>query len=347
MRSAAFIKFLPAKAAQCRLYDRLVFEVEALYPRARTGAIAIRLNFGEVIVSRDYREPQPGVAIGKPEVVVNCDQRTAEVKFPSDFLMHFQQPENTGERLVLHSIAKGLVSLHQGTIGEVEEAVLDTLISRVIGDSGMRVLHLFRTYYPIEHLLMQQDQEPIFVAHEDFIFSKLRLSEGCTATRPDTNITSKSECNEFLHRVVDKVWYQLRELLQQFDRASVIREVLKVHEAVIQDRDHWRRTAQAVIALYASVEDVFAVAQERALDRNSVSLSARTILEMAICECPVVGGRRLSRWELDELLAKAALLIEVATDSDAVNSGLIEPRIDIHPNGEYSIDHSFHTNQWC
>jgi hypothetical protein len=324
------------------LYDRLVFEVEALYPRACTGAIAIRLNFGEVIVSRDYREPQPGVAIGEPEVAVNRDQRTAEVKFPSDFLMHFQHPENTGERLVLHWIAKGLVSLHQRTTGEVEEAVLDTLISKVIGNSGMRVLHLFRTYYLIEHLLAQQDQEPLFLAHEDFVFSKLRLSEGCTEARPGSSITSKSECNAFLHRVVDKVWNQLRELLQQFDRTSVISETLKVHEAVIQDRDHWRRTAKAVLALYAPAEDVFAVAQERESDRNQVSLSARTILEMAICECPGVGGRQLSRWDLDELLAKATLLVEVATDSDAVNSDLIEPRIDLHSNGEYTIDRSFH-----
>ncbi|WP_343105497.1 hypothetical protein [Neomoorella humiferrea] len=130
--------------------------------------------------------------------------------------------------------------------------------------------------------------------------------------------------------------------MQQLDRASVIREVLGVHEAVIQDRDHWRRTAQAVLALYAPEEDVFAVAQKRESDRTNVSLAARTILEMAICECPEVGGRQLSRWELDELLAKAALLVEVATDSDAVNSDLIEPRIDLHPNGEYTIDRGFH-----
>ncbi|WP_419588247.1 hypothetical protein, partial [Thiolapillus sp.] len=84
----------------------------------------------------------------------------------------------------------------------------------------------------------------------------------------------------------------------------MIREVLRVHEAVIQNRGHWRRTAQAVLALYAPTEDVYAVAQERESDRNNVSLPARTILEMAICECPTAGGHQLSRWKLDELLAK-------------------------------------------
>lgn len=324
------------------LYDRLVFEVEALYPEASPDVIEIRLNFGGLIVSDDYLEPRPGVALGEPEVNVDLERRTADVKFPSDFLMHFQQPDNTGEQLVLHAIADGLVSLHQGVAGDVAESILNGLISKVIGDSGMRVLHLFRTYYPIEHLLSRQSQKPVFLAHEDFVFTKLKLSEGCTAARPYTSLASKQECNDFLHRVVDKVWNQLREELRQLDRASVIREVLRVHEAVIQDRDHWRRTAQALLSLYAPVDDVFAVAQERESDRNNVSLPARTILEMAICECPAEGGRQLSRWEMDEVLAKAALLVEVATDSDAINSDLIEPRIYLHANGEYTINRDFH-----
>lgn len=325
------------------LYDRLVFAVEALYPKVPAGAIEIRLNFCDVVVSEDYVEPPPGVTIGEPEVTVNLDQRTAEVKFPSDFLMHFQQPDNTGERLVLRGIAKGLVSLHQGVAGEIDETVLDDLINKVIGAPGIRILHLFRTYYPIEHLLAREHQKPILLAHEDFVFSKLRLSEGCTTALPGTSISSKPECNEFLHNVVDKVWNQLRELLQQLDRASVIRETLGLHEAVIQDRDRWRRTAQAVLSLYSPEEDVFAVARERESERNNVALPARTILEMAICECPKAGGRQLSRWGLDELLAKAALLVEVAMDSDAINSDLIEPRIDLHLNGEYTIDRGFHS----
>jgi len=326
------------------LYDRLVLEVEALYPEAPVGAIEIRLDFGELVVSEEYAEPQPGMEIGEPVVLVNPDRQTAEVKFPSDFLMHFQQPESAGERLVLSAIANGLVSLHQGVTDEIDGTVVAGLVSRVIGDSGIRVLHIFRTYYPIEHLLLQQIQKTIFLSHEDFVFSKLRLSEACTIDCTVTSITSKLECNEFLHRVVDKIWNQLREQLRQLDRISVIREALRVHEAINQDRDHWRRTAQAVLALYETAEDVFEVAQERESDRTNVSISARTILEMAICECPAEGGHQVSRWELDELLAKEALLVEVATDSDAVNSDLIEPQIQLYPNGEYGIDRGFHKN---
>ena len=326
------------------LYDKLVFEVETLYPKARTGALEICLNFDEVVVPENFEELRPSETSGEPEVAVDLNRRIAEVNFPSDFVRYFQQPENTGERLVLRSIAKGLIRLHQEGIEDIEESVLDTLVHRVIGDSGMRVLHVFRTHYPFEHLLDREDREPIFLAHENLTFFKLGLSEGCTSVSPGTSIVSKKKCNTFLHKVVEKVWSRIQKRLHSLDRASVIREVLEVHEAAIHDRSHWRQTAQAVLALYSPTDDVHAIARNQESERSRVSLPARTILEMAICECPESGGRQLSHWEMDDLLAEAALLIEVATDSDAVNDDLTKPQIKLHGNGAYTMDRSFPRN---
>ncbi len=326
------------------LYDRLVSEVENLCPDAPAGPVEIRLDFSEVTVPDEHAKPQLVEVIGEPGVRVDLQQRTARVRFPSSFLTHFQQPENTGERLVVRSIAKGLVSLHRRVQAGIDEAILDDLTDRVIGGAGTRILHLFHTYYPIEQLLLQQRHELVFLAREDLSFLRLGLSEGCTTAQPGTSIVSKAECNDFLHKVVDKLWNQLRILLRQFDRASVARKVIEAHEAILQDRDQWRRTAQAVLALYAPDGDVFAVAHERELDRSKVSVCVRTILEMAVCECPQVGGRQLSRWDLDELLAKAVLLIEAAMDSDAIKGDLTEPTIDLHLNGDYTINREFHTS---
>ncbi|MDD2685855.1 MAG: hypothetical protein PHY62_06840 [Gallionella sp.] len=326
------------------LFDRLVTEIEALLHHLASGAIEIRLNFRDLIVPDEYVVTKTNIPIAEPVVLVNLDQRMVEIRFPSDFLVNFQQHENTGEKLVLCALAKGLVRLHQASPSgsDDNEALIEILLEKIIGDVGMRVLHLFHTYYPIEYLLAQQNQTPVFLSHEDFVFSKLRLSEGCTEIKPEAELKTKDECNDFLHKVVAKVWGQLRTQLQQFNRASVIRQTLALHEAVIQDRDHWRRTAQAIISLYKPDEDVFAVARKRESDRNQISLPARTIMEMAICECSAAGGRALSQWELDDLLAKAALLVETATDSDAIKGELVEPVIRLHANGEYTIDRSFH-----
>lgn len=327
------------------LFDRLITEIEVIFPYIVSSPIEIRLNFHELNVSEEYLATEVITPISEPVVLIKLEQRLVEIKFPSDFLVNFQKHENTGEKLVLSAIAKGLVRLHQVSSTEddvVEEALIETLLRKVIGDTGMRILHLFHTYYPIEHLLAQQNQKPVFLSSEDFIFAKLGLSKGCVATKTGKVLNAKEECNDFLHKVVAKIWGQLRSILQQCDRASVIQNILEVNEAAIQDRDHWRRTAQAVIALYKPVEDAFAVAGKRESDRSLISLSGRTILEMAICECPASGGKVVCRWDIDEMLAKAALLVEVATDSDAINLDLAKPELRLYANGEYAIDRSFH-----
>ncbi|MCY3869907.1 MAG: hypothetical protein OXG87_10140 [Gemmatimonadetes bacterium] len=328
------------------LYDRLVSEIESLYPDAPFGPVEIKLNADDVIdvdgilIVEKNMKPQIDTKVNEFEVTIQNKQRTAVVKLPPDFLQYFQQPENTGERIVLRSIAKGLISLHQDTNKNVDKDILEALLNKVISDPGMRILHAF-PIDPIEQLKAKQNQAPIFIAQEDFAFSKLKLSEGCTSATTIGEINSKVECNEFLHKVVDKIWSQIRSQLKQLDRASVIREALRVHEAIIYDREHWRRTAQAVQALHASEEDVIAISRGREADRVNTAISARTIIEMAICECPKTGGRQLSRWKLDELLAKVTLLLEVARVSDAVKNDLVTPRIELHPNGEYTIDHEF------
>ena len=322
------------------LYDRLVFEIEALYSQTLAGPIEIQLDFNDVLVPEDSLKYQPSMTGDEPEVAVLFERRTAVVKLPPDFLRYFQQPDNIGENLVLRSIAKGLVGLHQGVGKDVEESVLEFLINRVISDSGMRVLHVF-VADPVEQLQERQTQSAIFLSQEDYVFSKLKLSEDCLSNQTATRLVSKSECNDFLHRVVAKVWKQLRENLKRFDRTAVIREFLGVHEAIIQDRKHWRRTAKAALTLYSQTENVFAVAEDRETDRVSIAIAARALVEMAVCECPESNGRQLSRWDMDELLAKAVLLIDVAMDSDALKNDLVKPPIDLYPNGDYAIDHSF------
>jgi len=323
------------------LFYRLVITIEELISNLSSAPLEIRLNLCELNFPEDYEPLETYVATTQPDLLVDRAQHIVEIKFPADFFIHFQQSENTGEKLTLQSIARALITLHQDSNENVDNSVIEALLDRVIGDSGLRILHMFHTYYPLERLLAQQEQKPSFIAHEDFVFSKLKLLDGCTSAEPEAIIKGKNECNNLLHKVVEKVCGQLCEMLKKFDITSVIRQALAVHESVIHDRSHWERTARAVIALYSSADDVFSVVQQREKDRNDVALPARTILEMAICECPLSGGNQLSSWELEELLAKAALLIEAATDSDAIYSDFIEPIVQIHRNGEYIIDHSF------
>lgn len=323
------------------LYDRVVTEVERLVDCRSHEPLEVRLNFRALDVTYAYKPIEVTGPIPDPEVRIDLDVRSAEIIFPSDFLAHFQRAENRGEALVIRAITRSLIGLHNDIDADAEERLLNLVQEEVVPDAGMRLLHLVVARSPVEYLLARQEYGDISFPHEDFVFAKLQISDGCVAEAQETALTTKSECNDFLHKVVGKVWGLLRDRLREFDRASVIRKALAVQEAAIEDRDHWRRTAQAVIALYSRDEDVYAIAQEREKARSQLGLTARVVSEIAICECPALGGREVSAWELDELLAKVGLFIEIATDSDAIHSDLIRPTVELHANGEYTVDRSF------
>ena len=323
------------------LYYKIVYEVESLFSNGLTCAIKICLDFSDVVISEEYINSQLDITCSVPEVEFIFDRQTAVIKFPQHFLQYFMQPENTGERLITRNITKGLICLHQCTDKNLDENILNAVIEKVIGNSDIRILHGFHVFDPVKHLQMKQNQEPIFLAQEDFVFSKLKLAENCTPNPRDTKITSKDRCNKFLHEIVIKLWNQLRKQLQRLDRTSVIREMLKINETIIQDREQWKNTARALQGLSEPTDDIQSIAQKRELDRTVTALSSRTILEMAICECPETGGSEISRWKLDEMLAKTVLLLEVTTDSDAVYNDLVKPEIEIHLNGEYTISRDF------
>lgn len=320
-------------------------EVELLYPRTQSQPLEIRLDLTEVFLPEELAEYQGGHEVDEPLVTVLHDQRMATLRMPANFWKRFQQPEHLGEKWFVRGIARALVSLLEGPSKLVPEGILEVLTTAVVKESGLRVLHVFELHDPVERLLRKMENEvPNLIDPEDYAFTNLKLSEDCVPTESDKFIATKVECNSFLNRLVDKIWRQLRETLRQFDRASVLREVLQVQEAVIRDRGHWSRTAQAVIALHSSAEDVFEVAGEREGQRVIAGLSARTLPEMAVCECPQGSGRQLSQWELEELMARARRLQQVAAESDAVRDELVEPQIELHANGEYSMERSFHAN---
>lgn len=321
-------------------FGELILEMEAICERVPADAIEIRLNLDDVVVPENYSDFRPPATPGRPGISVKLKQRSAEVKFPADLIRFFQQPENYGERMVLRSIGQALIALFQENSQEIEETVIETILDRLLGNSAIRLFHVFRVD-PLQYLLSRQKIDPILSNLEDFAFAKLGLSAGCTAANSSIDITSRPECNRFLHMVVQKIHNRLRSHLQQFDRTSVIRSALEVCEAASQDRERWKRTSQALFAIYSATDDVQTVARQRELDRTNVSIAARTIIEFAICECPHSGGRKLSRWNLDALLADAMLLIEVAMHSDTVVHELMEPRITLQANGEYVTDRSF------
>ena len=325
------------------LFEKLINEIETNFPENSKNVTGICLNFDNVEFPEFHGDLCPIDSIVEPTVTFDNSRQIAEIEFPSNFIVHFMQPENKGEQLLTSAVAKSLICLHQGVDELEDESEVYSLSNHVLGGTGARLLHVFPGPDPVEQLLATIPKDSSFnFAPEDFVFSKLTLSDGCIPGHSSNQINSKSDCSKFLNNVVDKIWKRLRKLLKELTRTSVIREVLRVHELVLVEREQWNHSSKALLQLHSSEENVVKIAESQESERVTMSLSLRTILEMAICECPEFEGRHISQWDLDTLVANVMLLLEVATDSDAVYKDLIDPpQIEVHSNGEYKINRDY------
>ena len=327
------------------LYERLVVETELSVADACSDAIVTVLDFGSVVVSNDLEDLRRRKNSTGIRMKADRSKLTVTLKLPADILLHFNLVENEGERTILRAMARGLLSLHKPEGMRADDDVVDKVVDTALKSKAARVLHVFRARNALEHLIGRSAKvDPTFLALEEYGFCKTRLSYRRAPSGRSCRIQVTKECISLLNGMVADIWSQLKESLGQLDRKSAIRQVLLVHESSIADRHHWHRCASAMVALHSAFSDVYNVMRDRESERTNIQLPARTILEMALCECPTKGGRVVSRWNIDALLAHARLLLGVATDSDAIHHGLVKSGIEVHPSGDYSISRDFHVS---
>lgn len=321
------------------LFDKLVIEFEKIHEIDSLSPIEIRLDFSSLIASDEPVDIEQCSDIEKINIEDTNNDSLAAITFPSNFLDYFQVEENTGEKLLLKTISEALIGLYKRKGVEIS-ASADDLVDLIIKSSGARLIHLFRTYYAVDYILSQKIK-PNFLSVEDYNFNKLKLGLKHDKTKAHAPIRTKQECNEFLHAAVDEIYFEIKKSLKTLNRASTLNKLIGMHEAIIFDRFHWKRTAKALLSLYESDDSVHDVAQEREQDRSTISLSIRTIIEISLCECPEVGGMGISSLESDRLLALATLLVETAMDSDAIHGDMAKPIINFFPNGEHEVDREY------
>ena len=319
------------------IYARLVFKIEEEHTNLAAGPISVRLNFKDVTSANALNETPPN----QPDIILNLKKKTAEIMLPHDMLKYFEEAENVGEKMIVRCITKAILCLHQVRgIDQIDEGYVTKTTNHVIGDSDIRIIHSFAIMNPLEFLQMRRSNGCIEVSRETLNFYRMSLSQDCNVKKNGSLIESKSECNKFLHCVVDKILKRLQMRLKAFDRSNLISRMCELYEACLSDREYWRRTARATTALYGDTDDVLKIFGRQATDRTEVSIAIRAVLEIAICECPVSGGKEVSSWLIDDLLADAHLLMETAMHSDAIHKNLAVPKIVLQKNGEFLIDTS-------
>src|ERR1039458_3910758 len=95
------------------------------------------------------------------------------------------------------------------------------------------------------------------------------------------------------------------------------------------------------LCLHNDRSDVLKATQALKAKRDRTQITHRIMIEMAICTCPLKGGRSVTQADIDYLGTQVLLLIRTAAQSDAVRARCADPSIQISALGDFTFGDNF------
>jgi hypothetical protein len=268
------------------------------------------------------------------EVVTNNTNCEIRITLKPAFLRALAEPTNRAERQLIKAIIDGATSVCGS------EFPTSALFREIVPNDEARFAHLFAARTHADELTDLPFKSNWLITDHDSYNAALGI--GAELGLPGRHtVIGKKKSQKLLHKVVDILWYQLRSQLRLYNRSSLIKTVLQNLEGIRADELVWERTAAALINVYKDQIDVLAAAHNQSNLRNRTSLTSRALIEMAICECPLTGGIVTGRSDYLVLIGIVNTLLLAAYNSDAIQYDLVEPDLEIWPNGEFGISNDF------
>ena len=253
--------------------------------------------------------------------------------FGTDFIDGLRLEDNFSEQALIISLISFICDFNK--IADYRE-----ILNQVIENPSARHIHLFVAHKYRESFI-QDKQEPIYIEQTDDNNIKLNLGWNCRNRSQGNLIVGKNECNKYLNDLVSCVWEIIKKKLQVLDRELLIYKLLVNMEHSDHQKSRWQRTFKANLALQNDKENLYSVVNNRIGLLNAASLSSRLVIEMAICECPLVGGKEAGVLDTQELICLASLMHHLGGLSEAINYDAIEPKLVISTFGDVMFNHDF------
>lgn len=239
--------------------------------------------------------------------------------------------ENISERALVDALVEGVAMLAGRSLSEGDRAAL---VRSIVRNVSARQTHAFRAQRFRDFIQHTLPRSPIIIDENDSAALKLGLGWRVRNRSEGAYIEGKTHCTTFLNNLVNSLEEELCGELRKCDRVTIIELALRNHEAAVIDRDRWRRTAAAVLALHDDKKSTLATMARHDFELNAVFQSARLLVEIALCECPLGGGCAPGRLDFSRLMAKAAMIFHMGGWSDAIRWDAIEPRLRVTPLGD-------------
>lgn len=298
-----------------------------------TGPLLWRAAFlGEIVEAADPGAPA-SYNDARSQIEVHSDQLTHTITLIVGpiFERAIFNVENVAERALVNALVEGALLIAGG---EATTERRTELTNAIVTNNSARHSHAFRARHFRDFVQHKLPRSPCSIDEDDTAELKLGLGWRARPQNENPIIEGKDECTSFLNQIVKLVESDLCMHLARFDRVTTLVTILNAHEAAAVDRERWKKSSAAMLALSNDRAVTLEVMSKHDFELNAVSLSTRILTEIALCTCPLTSSQKLGEWDLSRLMAMASMIYHFGGWSDAIRWDAMEPRLRVTPLGD-------------
>jgi hypothetical protein len=277
------------------------------------------------------------------EVVENIDvsaepvRRLVSTEAGESFELGIFSEENLSERALVASL---ITATSQLAGREITNEECKDLLSKIVTSGDAKQAHAFQGMDFRDHMASKLGAIVVIDATDA---AQLLLGSAWTAVKPTEEliVLGAVECTTFLNSVVLQLEKNACSYLQAIDRRALVLQALSNHEAAAVDKNLWNRTVRAVLAIHDEKDEARETIRTHEYELNAVFQSTRLVVEAAICECPMEGGRAPGELDLARAMAMMRQIFDLGGLSDAIRWGAVEPHLRVGSLGDITYKRDF------
>ncbi|KMN81337.1 hypothetical protein VK98_14130 [Chromobacterium sp. LK11] len=307
-------------------------------PGLGDGPILWKCTFTHPQQLFDLPEPFGTAEDAERTITMEVDQvnRTIQLTITPQFDRALFNPANVAEAALVRALIRGVALLANQY--QVDQEVL---FSQIVPNERARQSHVMAAREFRDFIPMLGQQRAINISKYDDGNTKIGLGWKVRHPSEGNIIVGKEACRDYLNKLVRKLEDELCEQLRTLNRQDVLCSLLLNYEIAAVSREHWQRTSAANLAFRADDEaQALGPMRDHDFKLNAIFLTSRVLIEMALCECPLEGGRRFGEIDHTLLMAIASQIFQFGGWSGLIHWGLMEPQVAIQAVGDVHVDHS-------
>jgi hypothetical protein len=267
---------------------------------------------------------------------VNQVDRTVQLTIAPQFDRALFNPANIAEAALVRALIRGVALLADQPL--VDQ---DALFGRIVPNEKARQSHVMAARAFRDFIPMLGEQRAVNVSKYDDGNSRIGLGWKVRHPSEGNVMVGKEACRDYLNKLVRKLEDELCAQLRSLDRLDALRTLLLNYEVAAVSRENWHRTSAANLAFRAD-DEALALGPMRDHDfkLNTIFQNSRVLIEMALCECPLEGGRRFGEIDHTSLMTLASQIFHLGGWSGLIHWGLMAPQVVVRAAGDVHVDHS-------